>query len=133
MSTLRNRVQLIGHVGADPEVKTLESGAKVARIRVATTDSYKGNDGEWKNDTQWHTVTAWEGLANRIEQYIKKGSYVALDGKITYREYTDQAGVKKYFTEIRASNLLILDKKPEGEKTDEGTMANEQNEDDLPF
>lgn len=133
MSTLRNRVQLIGHVGADPEIKTLESGVKVARLRVATNDRYKTSNGEWKDDTQWHTVTAWGNLTNRIEQYVKKGSFLALDGKIDYREYTDQQGVKKYFTEIRANSLIILDKKQDG--SNESTTDFNAQEDDsvLPF
>jgi single-strand DNA-binding protein len=73
MSTLRNRVQLIGHLGADPEMKTLESGIKVARLRLATNESYKLANGEWKEETMWHSITAWEKLAERATtQFIKE-------------------------------------------------------------
>ncbi len=129
MSTLRNSVQLIGHLGAAPEVKQLESGSKVARISIATTESYKDRNGEWKNESTWHQVVAWEALAERAEKYLEKGSFVLIQGRLVNRSYNDAKGEKKYVTEVRASNFMILDKK---EKTDQ--IAEPQTEDqDLPF
>lgn len=131
MSTLRNRVQLIGHLGADPEMKTLESGAKVARLRIATNESYKLANGEWKEETMWHSITAWEKLAERAAGQFHKGSYIMLEGKLVNRSYTDTTGNKKYFTEVRASSITLLDKKHSGQTAPESEPAEE--EDDLPF
>lgn len=111
MSTLKNRVQLIGHLGADPEIKTIESGARVARLRMATNESYKTAAGEWKEETMWHSITAWDRLAERVEQQLHKGSFVLIEGKLVNRSFTDAAGIKKYYTEVRANNLVLLDKK----------------------
>ncbi len=131
MSTLRNRVQLIGHLGADPEMKTLESGAKVARLRIATNESYKMANGEWKEETMWHSITAWEKLAERAVEHYHKGSYIMLEGKLVNRSYTDSSGNKKYFTEVRASSITLLDKKHSGQTAPEPEPA--EAEDDLPF
>ena len=111
MSTLKNRVQLIGHLGADPEVKTIENGARVARLRIATNEAYKTASGDWKEETMWHSVTAWEKLAERIEQQLHKGSFVLIEGKLVNRSFTDASGIKKYYTEVRANNVMLLDKK----------------------
>lgn len=110
MSNVRNSVQLIGHLGADPEMKTLENGTKVARIRLATTEGYKTASGEWKDETQWHSITLWESLAERAGRHLQKGSFVLIQGKLINRSYTDAQGVKKYVTDIRATNVLSLDK-----------------------
>lgn len=110
MNNLRNSVQLIGHLGADPEVKKIDNGTAVAKIRLATTDSYKTNNGEWKEETQWHMVTAWDTLAERAAKQLSKGSYVLIQGKLINRSYEDAQGVKKYITEVRATSYLLLDK-----------------------
>ena len=110
MSTLRNSVQLIGHLGADPEIKTLESGLQIAKMRLATSDSKKNANGEWQEETQWHNVIAWEAVAERAEKYLHKGSFVLVQGKLTNRNYTDAQGAKKYFTEVRATTFMLLDK-----------------------
>lgn len=137
MSNLRNSVQLIGHLGADPEFKTLESGAKLAQIRIATTEHFKNAQGEWQDDTQWHNCTAWEQLAQRAKDYLKKGSYVLLTGRLTYRTYEDGQGVKKFYTEIRVSNFILLDKKPQDQLETSATGAPQIPEDTsdegLPF
>lgn len=112
MSNLKNSVQLIGHLGIDPEVKVLESGNKVARFRIATTESYKAKNGNWQEETTWHSIVAWENLADRIEQQLHKGSYILLEGKLSNRNYVDSKGDKKYVYEVRATNFLLLDKKP---------------------
>ncbi len=133
MSTLRNRVQLIGHLGADPEVKTLENGLKVARIRLATNESYKTANGEWKEETMWHTITAWEKLAERASLQFHKGSYVMVEGKLINRSYTDASGVKKFYTDVRAANIMVLDKKAPEQTVAAPEMQEGDTDDGLPF
>lgn len=134
MSTLRNRVQLVGHLGAEPEMKTLESGAKVARINLATNESYKLQNGEWKEETMWHTVTGWNQLAERMQQQLNKGSFVMIEGKLVNRSYTDAAGVKKYVTEVRAVSMMKLDKKDsEASQQVQDNVQEDVHEDGLPF
>lgn len=113
MNTLRNRVQLIGNLGQDPEVKTLESGKKVAHFTLATNDSYKSSDGSKVDDVTWHNLVAWNGLAERAEKFLKKGKEVCVEGKITYHSYTDKNGILKNVTEINVSDLLLL-RSPKG-------------------
>lgn len=132
MSSLRNRVQLIGHLGANPEMKTLESGTKVARLRIATNEGYKTADGNWKEETMWHNVSAWERLAERMEQQLQKGSYVMIEGKLVNRSYTDTNGNKKFYTEVRALNIMVLDKKI-GESAPVSIEHETDLEPDLPF
>ena len=111
MSTLRNKVQLIGNLGNDPEIITLDSGKKLAKISIATNETYKNAQGEKVTDTQWHNVVAWNKTAEIIEQYLQKGNEVAIEGKLTYRSYEDKDGVKKYTTEIVSNELLMLGSK----------------------
>jgi single-strand DNA-binding protein len=108
MNTLKNRVQLIGNLGQDPETKTLESGKKVVRFTLATSESFKNNDGQKVNETTWHNIVAWNGLADIAGKYLKKGHQVAIEGKIVYRTYEDKNKVTKYITEIIANDLLML-------------------------
>lgn len=131
MNNLKNSVQLIGHLGADPEMKTLEKGTSLAQIRVATTEKYKNAAGEWTEDTQWHSCTLWESLAQRAHDYLKKGSYVLIQGRLIHRNYEDAQGIKRYVTEIRVNNFLILDKKNNSTTTVESQDSNENV--DLPF
>jgi len=113
MINLRNRVQLIGHLGADPEVKTIENGNKLAKLSLATNEVYKNAQGEKVTETQWHNVIVWGKPADIAEQYLRKGSEVMIDGKLTYRDYVGKDGIKRYQTEIKAENLLLMDKKGE--------------------
>lgn len=110
--TIKNRVQLIGNLGATPEVKELENGNKMARFSVATSDFYTNKKGEKVTETHWHNVVVWGKLAGVAESLLKKGVQVAVDGKLTTRNYTDKEGVKRYVTEITANEFLLLDKKP---------------------
>ena len=111
MSTLRNKVQLIGNLGNNPEIITLESEKKVAKFSIATNESYKNSQGEKVTDTQWHNVVAWNKTAEIIERYLEKGSEVAVEGKLTSRSYETKEGEKRYVTEVVVSELLMLGKK----------------------
>jgi len=108
MSTLRNKVQLIGNLGTQPEVITLESGKKLAKFSMATNDSYKNAQGEKITDTQWHNIIAWGNTAQIIEQYVNKGEELAIEGKLTSRSYDDKEGNKRYITKIVVNELLML-------------------------
>jgi len=111
MSTLRNKVQLIGNLGNQPEVITLESGKKLAKFTMATNESYKNAQGEKITDTQWHNIIAWGNTAQIIEQYVNKGEELAIEGKLTSRSYDDKDGNKRYITEIVVNELLMLGSK----------------------
>jgi len=111
MNAMKNKVQLIGHLGAAPEIKTFDSGKKVVRINLATNEVYKKENGEKVNETQWHNLVAWGKVADIAQQYLNKGSEIAIEGKLTYRDYTDKEGVKRYITEVVVNELLLLDKK----------------------
>lgn len=127
-----NKVLLIGNLGADPEVKTLQSGDKVANIRLATTESYKNKNGERVEDTEWHRVEFWGGLAGVIEQYLKKGDSIYVEGRIKTEKYTDANGVEKYSTRIRASNMQMLSRKT-GAAGETIPQTSAMDDDGLPF
>jgi len=116
MNNLRNRVQLIGNLGQDPEIKTLESGKKVVHFTLATNDGYKNNDGQKVEETTWHNIVAWNGLAEIAVKYLKKGKEVAVDGRLVYRSYEDKKGVTKYITEIVLNEMLLLGSSKNKEK-----------------
>ena len=106
-----NRATLIGNLGKAPEVRRLENGAMVAKFSVATTESYKDDKGKWQNQTEWHDIVVWKGGAEYAEKYLKKGSMVYIEGKITHRKYTDKDGIERYPTEIIANTCRLLEKK----------------------
>ncbi len=111
MNALRNKVQLIGNLGGNPEVITLDSGKKLAKFSIATNETYKNSLGEKITDTQWHNVVAWNKTAEIIEKYVSKGSEIAVEGKLVTRSYEDKEGIKKYITEIVINELLLLGSK----------------------
>jgi single-strand DNA-binding protein len=111
MNTLKNKVQLIGNLGNAPEVKILDGGSKLARLSLATNETYKNSKGEKVTETQWHNVIAWGKTAEIVEKYFTKGIEVMIEGKLISRNYTDKEGVKRYITEVQANELLILSKK----------------------
>lgn len=111
MNGLKNSVRLIGHIGANPETKELESGKKVSRFTLATNETYKNAKGEKVQDTVWHNLVLWGKTATIAEKYLEKGNEIAIEGKITNRSYTNKEGEKKYFTEIVVNELLMLGKK----------------------
>ncbi|KAF0201297.1 MAG: single-strand DNA-binding [Bacteroidetes bacterium] len=108
MNSLRNRVQLIGYIGADPEVKTFESNKKVARLSIATNDEYTDKDGQKVKQTQWHQLVVWNKLADICEKYLKKGHEIAVEGKLTYRTWNDKDGKSHNITEIVVNELLMM-------------------------
>lgn len=110
MTTLRNKVQLIGNAGIDPEVINLETGKKLAKFTLATNESYKNDLGEKITDTQWHNVVAWGKTAELVEKYVTKGKEVAVEGKLTHRSWDDKNGDKRYMSEIVINEMLLLGK-----------------------
>jgi len=109
-----NKVTLIGNLGNDPNVQTLEGNIKVAKFSLATTENYKDSNGQNQSSTDWHNIVMWRGLAELAEKYLHKGSLVYIEGKIKSRSYDDKDGQKKYVTEIVAEELILLDKKTDG-------------------
>jgi single-strand DNA-binding protein len=110
MNALRNSVRLIGHLGDSPKVRKLDSGKTVANFSIATNEIYRDASGEKQSETTWHRLVAWGKQAEIIESYVKKGSEIAVEGKLTNRSYDDKNGEKQFITEILVNEVLLLDK-----------------------
>ncbi|MFD0963676.1 single-stranded DNA-binding protein [Pseudofulvibacter geojedonensis] len=110
MNTLRNKVQLIGNLGTQPEIIDLDGGRKLAKFSLATNDYYKNAKGEKIQQTEWHNVVAWGKTAQIIEQYVNKGQELAIEGKLTNRSYETKDGEKRYITEVVANEVLMISK-----------------------
>ncbi|MCZ8229131.1 single-stranded DNA-binding protein [Flavobacterium sp.] len=110
MNAMKNKVQLIGHVGNEPEIKNFEGGKKVAKLTLATNESYRNEKGEKVTQTEWHKVTAWDKTAEIIEKYVTKGKEIAVEGKLTYNSYEDKNGEKRYITEVKVNEILLIGK-----------------------
>ncbi len=108
MSTLRNKVQLIGNLGNDPEIIMLDSGKKLAKFSIATNESYTNKQGERITQTDWHALVAWGKTADIVEKYVFKGKEIAVEGKLTTRSYDTKEGQKRYVTEVVVNELLLL-------------------------
>ena len=133
-----NKVILLGNLGKDPLVRSLESGAKVASFTLATNRFFKGQDGNPVEETEWHNVVLWGNLADLAEKYLTKGRQVFIEGRLRTRQYDDKEGVKRYVTEIVAENMTFVGSKPgeaESRKATEPPLTGETPtvEDDLPF
>lgn len=130
---MSNRVHLIGNVGKDPEVRTV-GDTQVANFSLATSESFKDKSGEKKTVTQWHNIQIWRGLADVAKKYVHKGDKLYVSGKVTYREYTDKEGTKKYITEIVCDEMEMLGA-PKGDTgaKPQQESAPEPDEDNLPF
>ena len=111
MKAIKNKVQLIGHLGADPEIKNFKEDSKLANMRLAVNDRYKNVKGEWVEETQWFNLVAWSKLAIYAEKYLLKGIEVAVEGRLLTKSYTDKNAVKRISTDIVVSEILILTKK----------------------
>ncbi len=109
-----NKITLVGRLGGDPEVRTLESGAMVAKFGVATSENYRDKSGEWQEQTEWHDVVVWRGLAERAQEYLKKGTLVYLEGKLTHRKWQDKDGNPRKTTEVVANYFRMLSSRSTG-------------------
>lgn len=108
MNSIRNQVQLIGHLGKNPELKTFENDRKMVKFSLATNENYKDQKGEKQTITQWHNVIAWGKTAENIHVMATKGSEIAIQGKLTYRQYKDANGTEKYITEVVAQEFFKI-------------------------
>lgn len=111
MNALKNSVRLIGHLGENPKVRKLDSGKKVANLSIATNEIYFDQSGKKVSETTWHRLVAWGKQADIAENYLKKGTEIAVEGKLTNRSYDDKNGEKHYITEVVVNSMLMLGKK----------------------
>ncbi|MFI5171706.1 MAG: single-stranded DNA-binding protein [Chitinophagales bacterium] len=111
MNNLKNKVQLIGHLGMDPEIKAINGKSKLAKFRLATNETYKNDKGEKVEETQWHNLIAWGTKADFAEKYLTKGIEVVVEGKLINKSYTDKNDVKRYITEVMVSEMVIISRK----------------------
>jgi single-strand DNA-binding protein len=141
MSRSLNKVQLIGNLGKDPELKYTPSGVAVATFSIATSESWKDTDGNQQEKTEWHNIVAWRKLAEICGEYLKKGKKVYLEGKLQTRNY-EKDGIKRYVTEIVADQLIMLDGGGAGKGSSSGSSSASESapmhadvpkDDDLPF
>lgn len=138
-----NKVILLGNLGKDPEIRHLENGRAVTNFTLATSETYKNKEGNRVTNTEWHNVVLWTPLAEIAEKYLKKGSQVYVEGKLTTRTYDDKDGNKRYVTEVVGREMTLLGGRPDGANSSTGTESakiEEQNMvqeptnlDDLPF
>jgi single-strand DNA-binding protein len=105
-----NKVMLIGNLGKDPEVKTLENGAKIATFPLATSETYKDKEGNRQTRTEWHNLVLWRGLADIADSYLHKGSQVFIEGRLSTRKWEDKEGNTRYTTEVIGDNLVLLNR-----------------------
>jgi single-strand DNA-binding protein len=128
-----NKVILIGNLGKDPEVRHLEGGATVANFPIATTETYKDNAGNRKEQTEWHNIVLWRSLAEVAEKYLKKGTQIYLEGKLRTRSWDDKEGNRRYTTEVVGETFTILSKKPAESAAGNNNEPNANDTGDLPF
>ena len=119
-----NKVILIGNLGADPEVREMPDGTKMAKFPIATTETYKNRQGEKVSNTEWHNIVLWRGLAEVAINWLKKGDSVYIEGKLKTRSWEDENGIKKYATDIQADNLSMLGNKREAGRDDSAESSN---------
>lgn len=108
--TLRNRVQLVGNLGSDPELKTTENGRKLARFSLATNENYQDSQGNWQTDTQWHNIVVWGKTAEQIADKLKKGHEIMVEGKLSHRSWKDNEGQERRSTDVIMSSFLSFQK-----------------------
>lgn len=118
-----NKVTLVGRLGNDPEIRTLESGAMVAKFSVATSENYRDRAGEWQEQTEWHDVVVWRSLAERAQEYLRKGSLIYVEGKLTHRKWQDKDGNNRRTTEVVGSYYRLM---PTGQRTNSNYMPSEE-------
>lgn len=119
-----NKVILVGNVGLDPEVRTTESGVKVARVRLATTERlFDRASNETKEHTEWHTITLWRGLADVVDRYVRKGTQLYIEGRLRTREWMDKDNNKRYTTEILADTMNLLGRRQDNPASADGASS----------
>jgi len=139
-----NKVILVGNLGVDPEIRTLESGVKVANFTMATNETYKDKNGDRQEKTEWHRIVLWRGLAEIAEKYLQKGKQIYLEGRLRTRQWKDKDDNTKYTTEVVGDNMVMLGGKPPVDSSENSPPPAEENtseqgsqaagvEDDLPF
>ena len=122
-----NKVILVGIVGLDPEIRSTESGVKVARVRLATTERiYNRQTNESSDYTEWHTITLWRGLADVVDRYVRKGSQLYIEGRLRTREWTDKDNIKRYTTEIMADDMKLLGRRSDNQQGQQGGYSQPQ-------
>lgn len=127
-----NKVMLIGNVGGDPEIRSLQSGSKVANFSLATSESYTDRNGQRQTQTEWHRIEMWDGLAGIAEQYVRKGDQIFVEGKIRNEKWTDQNGVERSGVRIRGLSMQMLSSRSTNENnssdsSDNSGLANNYN------
>ena len=137
MSGVKKAIILV-NIGKDPEIIKLDDGRAVANFSIATSESYKNKAGEKVTNTEWHNIVLWSPLAEIAENYLKKGSQVYIEGKISNRSYEDKEGVKKYISEVVGRDITLLGRAPESQQQNDSSSTENDNpeavqEDDLPF
>ena len=138
MARSLNRVTLIGNVGRDPELRYTPNGTPVANFSIATTERFKAQDGEWKDQTEWHNLVAWRKLAEIVGEYVKKGSKLFIEGKLKTRSWDGQDGKKNYRTEVFIDQMIMLDGRGGGQGggggfDNSGFEPDQITDDDIPF
>ncbi len=108
MNSLRNKVNLIGRLGAQPEISSLESGRILARFTLATNERYKDKNEVWQDNTQWHTINAWGKVAEKAQKSLDKGVEVLVEGKLVQQSYETKEGEKRYSTVVEVSDFLLV-------------------------
>ena len=115
-----NKVILIGNLGADPEIREMPDGTKMAKFSIATSEKYTNKSGEKVSNTEWHTIVLWRGLAEVAEKYLQKGASVCVEGKLKTRSWEDESGIKKYATDIQGDNMTMLGSRRDSDGSDSG-------------
>ncbi len=133
MSRTLNKVMLIGNVGKEPELKHTPSGIPVISFRMATSETWKDRENNFKEHTDWHTIVAWRGLAEVVNKLVKRGSKVFVEGKIRTRIFDDKSGNRKQVVEILADSLLLLDNKKQRDKDFEFNYDDKNNSSDSDY
>lgn len=131
----------MGNLGADPELRNTQSGTPVCNFSMATTESWKGNDGQTQSKTEWHKIVVWGLAGENAAKYLKKGSTALVEGQLETRKWQDKDGVDRYTTEIKASRVTFCDKKEQNQQQQQGgglanhdfSQPSNTNPEDIPF
>lgn len=123
---MKNRIELIGHLGQDPESRNLENGTHVCRYTLATSESWKDANGEWQKRTTWHNIISWKSAADYASKHLRKGNLVRIEGRMTYRDFEDKNRQKRTIAEVVTTDILKLEKSERKGGFDKISERNEQ-------